>query len=709
MAITNLTRSLVLAALLLVLVFGAFLFGWRTALISLLAILVSLVVALLVLYLRGATLNALVLAGLVIALGVVIDEAVVNVEFISKRLLQNRLEGSPDPAESVILQASVEMCSAVFFATLMILLAVLPVFFIQGISGALFQPLAVSYALAVLAAIGVAWIVTPVLSVILLAVTGRSTALPESRPSPLISWLQHGYGRILAPAVRRPWLAYSAVLILLVAGIAVLPFLRQDQLLPSFREPYLMVRLESAPATSHPEMNRIVARISSELRAIPGVQNVGAHVGRAVFGDQVVGINSAELWVNINPSADYPSTVAAVQETVSGYTGLDSQVGTYFQQTLSQAQAGASEDVTVRVFGEDNQVLRSEAEELRQALAEIDGLVGSHVTLPIEEPTLEIEVDLAAAQHYGVKPGDVRRAAATLLSGIQVGSLFEEQKVFDVVVWSAPEIRDSLSDVGELLIDTPGGGQVRLGDVATLRIVPSPTVIKREAVSPYLDVGFNVQGRDPRAVAGDVRATIQNFTFPLEYHAELMGDFAARQAGRQRMWIAWVIAAIGILLLLQATSQSWRLAWAAFLTLLASLSGGLLAAFLSGAAFTLSSLFALLAILGIAARNSLLLIKCYRSLERQGAAFSPDLVLEGSSERLAPIAMTALATGLSLLPFVLFGDVPGYEIVRPVAILILGGLFTSTLLNLFVIPALYLRFGASREADLELLPLPAGD
>ena len=192
----------------------------------------------------------------------------------------------------------------------------------------------------------------------------------------------------------------------------------------------------------------------------------------------------------------------------------------------------------MRVYGEDLEVLRSEAEKVRQALAGIDGVVDSHVVLPLRSPRLEIEVDLAAAQRYGVKPGDVRRAAATLLSGLQVGSLFEEQKVFDVVVWSTPETRESLTDIRDLLIDTPGGGHVRLGEVADVRIASSPTVIRREAVSPYLDVRFNVQGRMLSAVANDVKAPIQNFTFPLEYHAEVLGDYAARQAAQQRILIA---------------------------------------------------------------------------------------------------------------------------------------------------------------------------
>lgn len=693
-AIANLSRTLLISALLIVLMLFVFQWNWRATLISFVAIPLSLLAAMFVLYQRGATLNVMVLAGLVIALGAIIDDAIIDVDRILHRLRQHRREGRATSAESVILEASAETRGTIFFATLITLLVVLPVFFMAGVSGALFRPLVVTYVLAVLAALAVALTITPALSLILL-----SNAPLERRQSPLILWLQRGYERVLARTAQRPRLAYAAVAVLMVAGLLLLPFLGRNQLLPSFREPYLTVQLDAPPGTSLPAMNRIVAQASRELRAIPGVSSVAAHVGRAVFGDRVVDVNSAELWVSIHPEADYDATVAAVQRTVDAYTGLDRGVQTYLQQTLSNPQTSASDAITVRVFGEDHNVLRSQAERLQQVVAGIDGVVDPHVVLPVEEPTLEIEVDLASAQRYGVKPGDVRRSAATLLSGIQVGSLFEQQKVFDVVVWGVPEIRDSADDVGELLIDTPRGGHVRLKEVADVRIASSPTVIKREGVSPYLDIGFNVQGRDARAVASDVRAVIQNFPFPLEYHAEVLSDFAVRQATQQRILIAGIVALVGIFLLLQASSSSWHLASAILLTSPAALAGGVLAALVGGGSLlSLGVLAGFLAIVGVTLRNSTMLISHYQYLEEhEGESFGPELILRGAQERLSPILLTTLATGLALLPFVLFGNIPGHEIVRPIAIVVLGGLVTSTLFNLFIVPALYLRFGSSLE------------
>jgi len=708
MALANLSWAAIIAALLVVLVLGAFFFGWRTALISLAAIPFALFAALYVLYLRGSTINSMVLGGLVIALGIVIDEAIIDVDRIVRRLHQNRQAGNPRPDESVIIEVAVQTRGSIFFAMLITLLAIVPFFFMESPSAAMFRTLVVSYALAVLAAMAVALIITPALSVILLSKTRL-----EGRESPLAASVQRGYGGLLARTTQNTGLAYSAAVILALAGLAALPFIRQNQLFPEFREPYLSIQLDAAPGTSLPAMNRIVSQTSSDLRAIPGVRSVSAHVGRAVFGDKVVNVNSAELWVNIDPQANYDATVTAIEEKMRSYSGFDSQVRTYLGQVLERLQASARDTLTLRVLGEDHRVLRHQAEQLQQVLANIPGVVAPHVVLPKEEPTVEIEVDLASAQKYGVKPGDVRRSAATLLSGIQVGSLFEQQKVFDVVVWSIPEVRDSVDDISQLLIDTPGGGHVQLGKVADVRIASSPAVIRREGVSPYLDVVFNVRGRDARAVTRDVNAAIQDFAFPLEYHAVLLSDYAEQQATQQRMLISVLVAVFGIFLFLQSAYGSWRMALVGILTLPSALAGGVLAAFLGGDSLaSLGILAGLLPILGIGMRNQVMLVQHYQQLEDQeGERFGPELVLHGSRERIVPILMTALSTGLALLPFVLFGNIPGHEVVRPMAIVILGGLVTTTLLNSFVIPVLYLRFGARREADLKLefAPAPTGD
>jgi Cu/Ag efflux pump CusA len=355
----------------------------------------------------------------------------------------------------------------------------------------------------------------------------------------------------------------------------------------------------------------------------------------------------------------------------------------------------------VRIFGDDLEVLRSKADEVRRAIAGVDGVDAPHVDVQANEPTVEIQVDLAAAERHRIKPGDVRRSAATLLSGITVGNLFMEQKVFDVVVWGTPPTRHSLTSIQNLLIDTPGGGRVRLAAVARARIRPNPTVIKHDAVSRYVDVVASIHGRPLGAVVSDVEQRLREFRFPLEYHAEVLGAHA-EQRGVQQGVLSVAAATIGILLLLQACLGSWRLAALVFLTLPLALAGGALAAVLFGGGELTSfgSIAGLFPVLGIAARSGILLVKHYQQLEQdEGQEFGARLVLRGTRERLIPTALTALTVGLFLLPSVVLGGGFGLEVVRPLALVVLGGLLTSTLVSLLLVPVLYLRLQPHSQPD----------
>jgi len=425
-----------------------------------------------------------------------------------------------------------------------------------------------------------------------------------------------------------------------------------------------------------------------------------------------VNVNSGELWVTLDPQADYEAAVAAVQTAVNGYAGMDREVRTYTQQILTQPQnTDPTDDITVRVYGEDMNVLRSEADKVEQALAKINGVANIRQILPVEEPVIEIKVDLTTARTHGIKPGDVRRGAAILLSGLLVGNLFEDQKIFDVVVWGIPELRDDIADVSELMIPKPDGSLVRLGDVADVSIVPAQTMINHEGMSAYLDLAITAEGRSVAAVAAEVDAAVHRLAYPLEYHVEVLTDHTERQAAQQRLLIAGIIAFVGIYLLLQATVRSWMMAFVTVLLLLAALAGGVLAALLANGTLSIASLFGLLAVLGIAARNAIALINQYQRLEMErGQSFGSAMVLRGSRERVAPTVMTTVTTALALLPFLWLGNAPGLEIVYPMSIIVVGGLLVSTVLNLFALPALYLRYGASREVDLGLQPaadLPA--
>jgi Cu/Ag efflux pump CusA len=316
---------------------------------------------------------------------------------------------------------------------------------------------------------------------------------------------------------------------------------------------------------------------------------------------------------------------------------------------------------------------------------------------------IAVETDLARAQEFGIKPGDVRRAAATLVTGLQVGNLFEDQKVFDVVVMGTPEIRQSVSTVGDLLIDTPDGGTVRLGEVANVQVRPSPNVITRQAISRYVDVGASLDGRSLGSVSKDVDERLGQIAFPLAYHAEVLASVEDTPTGQ--LVALGVAAAIGILLLLQAAFGRWGMAGVAFLTLPLALSGGALGALADGGEIGIGSLMGFVAVLAVAARNAVSMIDHCQSLEiGEGESFGPGLVVRAARERLVPVLVTAIGTALAMLPLVFLGSGQGYELLHPMAVVVLGGLVTSTLMALLVIPALYLRFGADLEAATALTP-----
>jgi CzcA family heavy metal efflux pump len=700
-AIDNLTLALLLGCLLVIGVLIAFLFEWRTALISLLAIPLSLMAAVLVLYLRGDTINTMILAGLVIAVGVVVDDAIIDVENIWRRL-RERGDGTGRLAPRVILEASLEVRSAIWYATLINVVAVVPVFFLNSVTGSFFEPLAVSYALAILVSMLVALTVTPALSLILLS---RTRARADA---PLVRWMKRGYGALLAATIRRPWPAYVSVAVLVVLGVLAAPTLGQD-LYPAFKERDFLMHWITAPGTSHPEERRIVTRASRDMRSIPGVRNFGSHIGQAFLAEEIAGVNFGENWVSIDPKADYDKTLAALEDEVDAHPGLYHDVQTYLRERIDEVLAGAAEPIVVRIFGPDLTKLRSEADRVKDALADVDGLDDLHVDLVADVPEIEVRENLRAGERYGLKPGDVRRDAAVLASSEEVGDIFRGARAYNVHVWSIPSTRHSLDDIRNLPIDTPNGGRVRLGDVATIRVRPTPNVIHRQNTSRRIDIAANA-GADHSLsdIAAGVRAKLARMTFPTGYHAELLGEAVEQEGAQNRLLVFGTAAALAILLLLQAAFRDTRLALLFFLTLPMALVGGVLMVYLTGGVMSLGSYVGFLTVFGIAARNGILLINHCQHLERaEGVAFGPALVLRGAKERLSPIMMTALATALALVPLVIAGTVPGHEIEHPMALVILGGLATSTFVNLFVVPSLYLRFGRRSAPEATPAPVPA--
>ncbi|MFT4559524.1 MAG: CzcA family heavy metal efflux pump [Planctomycetaceae bacterium] len=695
-ALRNLSHSLIIGCVLVIVVLALFLFDWRAAVISSLAIPLSLVAAVLVLYYRGGTVNTMVLAGLIIALGEVVDDAIIDVENILRRLKLNHEAGNPKSAFRVVLDASLEVRSAVVYATLIVVLTLVPVFFLEGLAGSFFRPLAASYILAILASLVVALTVTPALSLILLP----RTAGREHRDSPLTSLLKRLYAAVLPSLIRRPKMIIGFVLLVFAGAGAAVPQLGEE-LMPKFKETDFLMHWVEKPGIGVEAMNRITIAASKELRGIEGVNNFGSHIGRAEVADEVYGPNFTELWISIDEDVDYDETVSKVQEAVDGYPGLYRDLLTYLTERIKEVLTGASGAIVVRIYGPNLEELRANAQDVAAVMGEIDGVTNLKVEPQVLIPQIVIDFKPESAAQFGLSPGDVRRATTTLIRGTQVGEIFEEQKIFRVVVWGSESVRRDVDVLSGLMIDTPSGGQVPLEAVANISVEPAANAIQRIGTSRKLDVICNVAGRDLGSVAREIeKRVLGEVQFEQGYHPEFLGEYAEAKASRQRLLGLTVFSLLGILLLLQSDFGSMRLVLLIFLTLPFALVGGVAGAFACGGVISLGSLIGFVTVLGVAARNGIMLIDHYRHLQNEeGVAFGPELVIRGAAERLAPILMTALTTGLALVPLVVTGNKPGQEIEYPMAFVILGGLVTSTLLNLLVLPPLFARFGKTTVAS----------
>jgi CzcA family heavy metal efflux pump len=692
-AIHNLSQSVLIGCILVVFVLLMFLFQWRAALVSLLAIPLSLAAAEIVLVALGTTINTMILAGFAVAVGVVVDDAIIDMENIVRRLRAWRAAGRTISPFHVVLAASLEVRVAIFYATLINIIAVIPVMLVGGLTGAFFEPLALAYALAVLASMVVALTVTPALGYILL----RDAKLKEAEP-PVVRVAKRGYSRALSGALRAPSYAFGAVVALALVGGFVYPHLGED-LFPSFKEPDFLMHFVTKPGTSVTEQDRMVASLQDQVLKVPGVITAGSHVGQALLGEEVSGVNFSETWLSLKQGTNYDATVNDLRNIADSYPGAFSDVQTYLHERIDEVLTnGTTEDVAVYIEGPDINTLATLGNELSARMAKLSGLDDVQPA-PLEFiPQADVTVNTAAAAKYGLSPGDVRREAAIMMASEPMSELAYNDELVVVAAWTTPAARNSVTALEQLPIDTPSGGRVALGKVATVAIVPTPSQIIRVNGVRMQEVDADVAaGTDLGTAAGQVQALLKTFKLPAGYTVSLQGESVERASAQQRLEWLGLGALIVILLLLQAAFRSWRLALMLLITLPIALVGGVLAAWGALGTITLGALVGFFTVLGIAARNGILMIAHFKHLEEEeGVPFGRDLVVRGASERLSPILMTALATALALVPLIIYGDQPGQEIEYPMAIVILGGLATSTLLNLFVLPPLYLMVAGWR-------------
>jgi len=700
MSLENLSWALAIGCILVIIILAAFLFDWRTALISTTAIPLSLVAATLVLTQAGVTINTMVLAGLIIALGEVVDDAIIDVENIVRRLRLNREAGNPRSAFRIVLNASLEVRSAVVYGSFTVMLVIMPVFFLEGLAGSFFRPLALAYVLAIFASLVVALTVTPALSLLLLP--GRSD---RRRESPLITMLKKPYRAVLPALIKRPLSAFLAFVALLGGTIATVPFLGEE-FLPNFQEYDFLMHWVEKPGTSIEAMDRITVLASKELRSVEGVRNFGSHIGRAEVADEVVGPNFTELWISLERDVDYQSKVAEIQEIVDGYPGLYRDLLTYLRERIKEVLTGASASIVVRIYGDDMDQLREHAARVRDAMADVPGVSDLKVEPQVLVPQLNVRLIPGAAEQFGLTAGDIRRAATTLIKGQTVGEVYRRQKVYEVAVWGVPEVRSDLAAVRECFVETPTGGHVPLGDVADVAIVAAPNTIKRESTSRRIDVTCNVRGRDLGSVARDIESRVEQVDFDRGYHPEFLGEYAAQMESKRQLLLVGAIALAGIIVLLYSEFRVWRHVLIVMLGFLFAMIGGVLGVWIGGGSLSLGSLVGFVTVVGIAVRNGIMMISHFRHLEeREGMEFGDELSIRGAEERLAPILMTALTAALALLPLIVAGSRPGHEIEYPMALVIVGGLLSSTLMNLLFVPGVYRAFGrVRRHAEPEPMP-----
>ena len=688
-ALRNLGKAMGIGCVFVIGVLFLFLWNVRTAVISVLAIPLSLLAAAAVLVAMGQTIDTMVIAGLVIALGEVVDDAIIDVENIHRRLRE--LPEAPDlrTAIRVVLDASMEVRGAIVFASLIVVLVFVPIFFLGGVAGEFFRPLALAYGLAIIASTVVALTVTPVLALLFL----RRRRGPE-RPSPLASYLTCVYEPLIRKVVTLPKALLGGTVLLLVGAGALASTLREE-FLPHFAENDFLMHWVARPGTSLEAVTRTATLARAEILEIDGVRNFGAHIGRAEVADEVVGPNFAELWISVDPDADLDATSRRVREVVDGYPGVFRDVQTYLQERMREVLSGGGGAVVVRIRGGDLDALRTTGASLARDLQSVAGVAHARPEAQVLVPQVQIRVDPRRCAAVGVEPGVVRARAETLLAGEVVGQVLRGLQPMNVVVWGSDATRGDVAALRDLGIAVDGRTMTRLGNVADVVIVPVPNTIAHDATSRKLDVLIDLEpSADLASVSTEVARRVAALSLPMGHHVEILGEGVAREAARKRLLSVAALALVGIFLVIWSDFRSFRVSIVVFGGLPFALIGGVLAA-AAGGVVSLGTLIGLVAVVGIAARNGIMMVSHLRHLEHhEGIPFGIDLVVRGASERLAPILMTALATGLALVPVVMGGHAAGHEIEQPMAVVILGGLVSSTILTLFVTPALYLRFGA---------------
>jgi len=693
-ALDNLMGALRDGSLLVVLVVLVFLANLRASLITLIALPISLVAAVLGIRFLGFTLNSMSLGGLAIAVGELVDDAIIDVENVVRRLRENsaRPEAERRSTMDVVYQASREIRGSVVFATLIVILVFLPLFALESVEGRLLWPIGFAYIIALVASLVVALTVTPALCSILLP---RAKSMLKGHEPWLIRVLKRVYRPVLSLSLDHPWVVLGTSLLLLIAaGLGVSRM--GSSFLPEFNEGSLTVGAVTIPGTSLAESNQLGTALEKILLTVPEVRSTGRRTGREELDEHVQSVESAEIDVDLQ-MANRPKdeVLKDIRDKVSVLPGTNVSLGQPISHRIDHMLSGTLANIAVKIFGDDLRQLRLLARQIQTEMAGVPGVVDLSLEQQTDIPTLRIRPDPASIARYGLPAGEVTDRIETVLMGREVGRILEGQVSFPLVAKYADPRRpgdgeDTLGGIREMLLDTPAGPRIPLSSIATIQEDRSPNFIMREGVQRRIVVQCNVAGRDLRGTVQEIQQRIsQAVKLPQGYRIEYGGQFESAERAFQRLTLLGVGVVVGIFLILGIAFGSYKDALVIMLNLPLALVGGVAGVFLAGGVLSLASIVGFITLFGIATRNGIMLISHVRYLRDRGVADFREAVTEGATERLAPILMTALAAGLALVPVALGMGKPGSEIQAPMAIVIFCGLLTSTALNMVVVPAAY--------------------
>jgi len=699
-ALDNLLGALRDGSLLVVLVVLIFLANLRASLITLIALPISLVAAVLGIRFLGFTLNSMSLGGLAIAVGELVDDAIIDVENVVRRLRENSALPEADrlSATEVVYRASREIRGSVVFATLIVILVFLPLFALDSVEGRLLWPIGFAYILALVASLVVALTVTPALCSLVLP---KAKSILRGHEPWLVRVLKRMYQPALSFSLDYPWVVMGAsALLWITAGVGVSRMGRS--FLPEFNEGSLTVGAVTIPGTSLAESDQLGTALEKILLTVPEVRSTGRRTGRAELDEHVQSVESAEIDVDLQ-MANRPKdeVLNEIREKVSVLPGTNVNVGQPISHRIDHMLSGTLANVAVKIFGDDLRQLRLLARQVQREMTSVPGVVDLSLEQQTDIPTLRIRPDPALAARYGLAAGEVAERIETVLIGTEVGRILEGQVSFPLVAkYDDPrrpgDGEDTLAGIRGILLDTPGGPRVPLASVATIQEDRSPNFIMREGVQRRIVVQCNVTGRDLQSTVREIQQRVaQAVKLPQGYRIEYGGQFESAERASQRLALLGIGVVVGIFLILGIAFGSYKDALIIMLNLPLALVGGVAGVFLAGGVLSLASIVGFITLFGIATRNGIMLVSHVRHLRGQGVSNLRQAVMEGASERLSPILMTALAAGLALVPIALGMGKPGSEIQAPMAIVIFCGLLTSTALNMVVVPAAYYRFHRS--------------